>query len=511
MENQKTLATNKPISADEANKEKINIKLQYVKLGYHYLVSNGILIPFLALILVHLSTFTVEDVSNIWNHLKLINFITLFLCSSSIIFAVTLYFMSKPRKIYLVDYSCYKPKPNRKVTREQFLQLSAACGCFSDKSMILQRKILEKSGFGQMTYGPKGLMEIPQNQSMAESRSETEMLILGAIDGVLLKTGVNPSDIGILVVNSSLFNPAPSLSAVIVNHYKLRCNILSYNLGGMGCSAGLISIDLAKDLLQVHPNSYALVVSTENITRNWYMGNEPSMLVTNCLFRIGAAAILLSNRSSDRQRSKYQLIHTVRTHKGADDNSYACITQREDDNQVVGVSLSKDLMVVAGEALKSNITTLGPLVLPVSEQLLFFATLLLRKIFKMKIKPYVPDFKLAFEHFCIHAGGRGVLDEVEKNLALTPWLMEPSRMTLYRFGNTSSSSLWYELSYSEAKRRVKKGDRVWQIGFGSGFKCNSAVWHALRTINPDKDNNNPWIDEINEFPAHIPKFTPIVY
>jgi 3-ketoacyl-CoA synthase len=26
---------------------------------------------------------------------------------------------------------------------------------------------------------------------------------------------------------------------------------LSYNLGGMGCSAGLISIDLAKDLLQV--------------------------------------------------------------------------------------------------------------------------------------------------------------------------------------------------------------------------------------------------------------------
>ncbi|KAJ0041095.1 hypothetical protein Pint_27504 [Pistacia integerrima] len=27
----------------------------------------------------------------------------------------------------------------------------------------------------------------------------------------------------------------------------------------------------------------------------------------------------------------------------------------------------------------------------------------------MKIKPYIPDFKLAFEHFCIHAGGRAVL------------------------------------------------------------------------------------------------------
>ncbi|XVF66425.1 hypothetical protein PTKIN_Ptkin10aG0034500 [Pterospermum kingtungense] len=34
----------------------------------------------------------------------------------------------------------------------------------------------------------------------------------------------------------------------------------------------------------------------------------------------------------------------------------------------------------------------------------------------MKIKPYTSDFKLAIEHLCIHAGGRAVLDELEKNL-----------------------------------------------------------------------------------------------
>ncbi|PNX73762.1 disease resistance protein (TIR-NBS-LRR class) [Trifolium pratense] len=39
-------------------------------------------------------------------------------------------------------------------------------------------------------------------------------------------------------------------------------------------------------------------------------------------------------------------------------------------------------------------------------------------------------FKLAFEQFCIHAGGRAVLDELEKNLQLSPWHMEPLRMTL---------------------------------------------------------------------------------
>ncbi|RYR27229.1 hypothetical protein Ahy_B02g061579 [Arachis hypogaea] len=37
-----------------------------------------------------------------------------------------------------------------------------------------------------------------------------------------------------------------------------------------------------------------------------------------------------------------------------------------------------------------------------------------------KVKVYIPDFKLGFEHFCIHTGGRAILDELEKNLQLSP-------------------------------------------------------------------------------------------
>ena len=57
--------------------------------------------------------------------------------------------------------------------------------------------------------------------------------------------------IDILVVNCSLCNPTPSLSAMIINHFKMRSNIVSYNLGAMGCSAGVIAVNLAKELLQV--------------------------------------------------------------------------------------------------------------------------------------------------------------------------------------------------------------------------------------------------------------------
>lgn len=381
------------------------------------------------------------------------------------------------------------------------MEHSRLTGDFDDTSLEFQRKILERSGLGEETYVPEAMHYIPPRPSMAAAREEAEQVMFGALDNLFTNTQVNRKSIGILVVNCSLFNPTPSLSAMIVNKYRLRGNIRSFNLGGMGCSAGVIAIDLAKDMLQVHRNTYAVVLSTENITQNWYFGNKKSMLIPNCLFRVGGSAVLLSNESADKRKGKYKLVHVVRTHRGADDKAFRCVYQEQDYAGKTGVSLSKDLMAIAGGALKTNITTLGPLVLPISEQLLFFATLVVKKLLNKKMMPYIPDFKLAFDHFCIHAGGRAVIDELEKNLQLLPVHVEASRMTLHRFGNTSSSSIWYELAYIEAKQRMQKGNRVWQIAFGSGFKCNSAVWEALRDVKPSC--NSPWEDCIDMYPVKL--------
>ena len=291
---------------------------------------------------------------------------------------------------------------------------------------------------------------------------------------------------------------------MIINHYKMRSNIVSYNLSGMGCSAGLISVSLARELLQVHKNANAIVVSTENITQNYYQGNQKSMLVPNMLFRVGGAAIHLSNKRSDAWRAKYRLKHLVRTHLGKDDDSYTTVFQKEDPDGTVGVKLEKSLMHTAGHALKTNMTTLGPLVLPLTEQLKFFFNLVQRKGLKRKgVKPYVPDFKKAFEHFCIHAGGRAVIDALQENLKLSHEDVRPSRLSLYTYGNTSSASIWYELAYSEHFGKVNFGHRVWQIAFGSGFKCNSAVWEAMRPIHGARAYHPAWEEhEHYDTPAH---------
>lgn len=179
---------------------------------------------------------------------------------------------------------------------------------------------------GDETYIPKAVMSSENCMTMKEGRFEASMVMFGALDELFEKTKIRPKDVGVLVVNCSIFNPTPSLSAMIINHYKMRGNILSYNLGGMGCSAGVIAVDLARDILRANPNNYAVVVSSEMVGYNWYPGRDRSMLIPNCYFRMGCSALLLSNRRTDYRHAKYRLEHIVRTHKGADDRSFRFVS-----------------------------------------------------------------------------------------------------------------------------------------------------------------------------------------
>ena len=81
------------------------------------------------------------------------------------------------------------------------------------------------------------------------------------------------TQVDFLVINCSLFSPTPSLCAMACNKFKMRSGVRTYNLSGQGCSASLLSVDLASELLQNNPNSIAVVVSTEAITQSLYHGH----------------------------------------------------------------------------------------------------------------------------------------------------------------------------------------------------------------------------------------------
>jgi len=368
---------------------------------------------------------------------------------SSILLAFIVWYLHRyEQNVYMVDFTTFEAPLSWRLTSDELLECLALQNKYTKESLIFSEKILSQSGVGEETSWPPSILKslreggTDYNTGTEMARKESETVIFDCVRKLLARTKTKAKDIDFLVINCSLFSPTPSLCSMVINEFNMKSDISAYNLSGMGCSAGVISIELCQKLLAAKPNSLALIVSHENLTQALYHGNERAFLLQNTLFRCGGAAVLLSNKWMDGYRSQLKLLTTMRTHYVAPD-SYDCVYETEDKHNYTGVRLSKDIVKVAGRALELNFTHLGPYVLPISEQLKTVFSMgirfLAKKITSMtgmklnKIAPYIPDFKRGIDHFCIHAGGRGVIDGIEKNMNLSSNHVAASRHALHTY------------------------------------------------------------------------------
>ncbi|GMJ13545.1 3-ketoacyl-CoA synthase 9 [Hibiscus trionum] len=448
------------------------------------------LLPFSALLLVLLSSIQAFFFLQQWKY----SIFLLFCC-----FFLAFVLVSRPPSVYLVDFSCFKPPRSCQVPLSRFIQHASAVESFDDQSVEFMAKVVASSGISEETYLPPALLCFPPKTHQRDYVKEAEMIIFPLMDDLLSKAKLCPRDIDILVVNCSAFCPSPSLSSIVVNKYSMRSDVKSFNLSGMGCSAGAIGIDLAQNLLKTSSNSYAVVISTEILSAGWYSGRERSKLLLNCLFRMGGAAVLLTNRKAASKSSKYKLTTTLRTQTAFNDKAYSTAIREEDDDGKLGVTVSKALVQAAGEILSSHMAVHGSKTLPLSEKLKHVVSIIRNKIRPKTVEIYTPSFKTAIQYFCLPTSGRALISEIAKGLKLDGGDIEAPLMTLHRFGNQSSCSMWYELAYLEAKQRVKKGDKVSMLGMGTGPKCCSCVWECIRNI-AGESGNNPWSDCIHLYP-----------
>ncbi|CAI9091531.1 OLC1v1026587C1 [Oldenlandia corymbosa var. corymbosa] len=397
---------------------------------------------------------------------------------------------------YMLSYECYKAPQDRKLNTDL-----CASMVLRNKNLGLEEyrfllQTIVNSGIGEDTYAPKNvILGREADPLLDDSIMEMDDLMFDTLDNLFEKSGISPQEIDILVVNVSLLSAVPSLTARVINRYNMRSDVKAFNLSGMGCSASLVAIDLVQQLFKVHKNSLAVVVSTEALGASWYRGKEKSMMLSNCLFRSGGCSMLFTNNNALKHRAILKLKCMVRTHYGSNDEAYDCCIQMEDDQGYRGFRLTKKLVKSAAQSFIINLKVLGPKMLPVWE-LVRYAVV---SIQNSKLKgALAPNLKAGTEHFCIHPGGKAVIDGVGKSLNLSDHDLEPAKMTLHRFGNTSAGGLWYVLGYMEAKKRLRKGDRILMISFGAGFKCNNCVWEVMR----DLKDANVWEDCIDKYPVN---------
>ncbi|KAL5722436.1 very-long-chain 3-oxoacyl-CoA synthase [Ranunculus cassubicifolius] len=399
---------------------------------------------------------------------------------------------------YIIDYACHKPKDYRKITARVCGDVLVQNKNLGADDFRFFLKLMTSSGTGEETYAPGSfIMGRAQSPTLSDGISEMEEAFYQTLDNLFSMSKFSPTEIDLLVVNVSTFSPSPSLSSRIVNRYKMKEDIKVFNLSGMGCSASLISLNLVQNVFKCRKNVFALVCATEAIAPHWYVGTDRSMMLPNVLFRSGGTAILLTNNPNFKATAMFKLKYLVRTHLGANDDAYECVTQKEDDQGYLGVSLSERLPKVAIKAISMNLRELAPKVVPIWE--------LCRYIFFLATKRKATmNSKTGINHFIIHPGGPKVIDGVGKSLGLVEYDLEPSRMTLHRFGNTSSSSIWYVLAYMDAKKRLRKGDNVFMISLGSGFKCNTCILEVVS----DFQHKNVWTDCIGSYPKQTPPINP---
>uniref|UniRef100_A0ACD5Z8X6 Uncharacterized protein n=1 Tax=Avena sativa TaxID=4498 RepID=A0ACD5Z8X6_AVESA len=380
----------------------------------------------------------------------------------------------------LVDFSCVEPPRRLRVPVAKMLEHLRLLDCFDDGSVELMSRTIKASGMGDEAYLPPALHYIPPLATHDEAIREAHMLFFPALDDLFAKTGVLPSDVGALVVNCSGFCPAPSLAAIVANHYRMPSDVRTFNLSGMGCSAGAVAMDVASSLLRLHAAtmSYAVVVSAEILTVGWYSGKEHAKLLLNCFFRSGCSAALVTTNGSSRVRGavlvpkpiKYRLLSLTRTNQIADDRSYRSGYRDDDDEGITGFTIGRDVGRMFGAVLRAHLVTLGPSVLPWQEKLRYAAAMLLRSLHpRRRGQELRPDFRAAADHFCLPAAGEPIIVRMGQGLGLGEREMEAALATFRRFGNQSAASLWYQLAYLEAKGRVRKGDTVRQLAVGSGL------------------------------------------
>lgn len=131
-----------------------------------------------------------------------------------------LYFNSRSRPIYLVDFACLKSPVGSRAPIATWIEHAHIFYRNNPKVADFCTRILLKSGIGDETAIPPAVYYLPPNRSRKLADEEARFVIFSVLDSLFAKTGVSPGEINVLVVNCNVYCPIPSLTSMVVNRYR---------------------------------------------------------------------------------------------------------------------------------------------------------------------------------------------------------------------------------------------------------------------------------------------------
>ena len=247
-----------------------------------------------------------------------------------------------------------------------------------------------------------------------------------------------------LVVSTCTGYLCPGLSSYIVERLGLRADAIALDLVGQGCGAALPNLRTADAYIDAGRCETMLSISVEVCSAAFYIDDDVGVLVSACLFGDGAGAAVVSRTPRPRR-----------------------LCPRWIDSRSITVPAHRDaLRFEQRDGMLRNILTpeVPKLAAEHAAQVLD-AVLAKRELERADIKAWL-----------WHAGGRTVLEALQRELDFPPGALTRSANVLRDYGNVSSACVYFVLE-SALEERAEPG-WWWMSSFGAGFSCHGALLEA---------------------------------
>jgi predicted naringenin-chalcone synthase len=231
---------------------------------------------------------------------------------------------------------------------------------------------------------------------------------------------------------------APGLDLELVEALQLSLNVFRTSVNFMGCYAGVHALKLGKMICDTDAKAHVLIVATELCTLHFQQHYTPDNAASSLLFADGSAAILMSNNPDVQPVASVTNFHSAIAFRGIKDMAWE-------------ISSKGFLMTLSGyvpHLIEEDITALV-------EEALQQCNLTKKDI----------------SYWCIHPGGRKIVDTIQKQLELNDHDTQPAREVLRNYGNMSSATIFFVLDEicRQAKQLPQKNSRVLGVAFGPGL------------------------------------------
>lgn len=301
----------------------------------------------------------------------------------------------------------------------------------AERSGIEHRwSVLEPAPGGQPHDQPGGFYHgamPPTSTRMKRYAKEAPDLAIRAIES--LRQKVTLEGVTHLVVASCTGFVAPGIDQIIARRLGLG-NVERTLVGFMGCYAAVCALRTAYHIVRSDPSARVLAVTVELCSLHLQKTQQLEQLLAMLQFSDGAAAALVT---ADPEGFEMSHLFSMQLEDSAE------LIQWHVGDTGFEMTLSGEVPARIQHALdREDVRT----------------TL---------FNGWGAD---EIDSWAVHAGGRSILDAVEKGLELPQGALFASRDVLARYGNMSSSTLMFVLSELAGRPDVRKGVA---LAFGPGL------------------------------------------